>query len=97
MQKVKMLVSGKVQGVGFRYFVIITARELGILGRVWNNDDGTVGIYAQTDHPEALTKFTATIRGEASAKRKLPPFAKVTYVESTPAQFHDFTTFDVTY
>ncbi len=56
-----------------------------------------MGIYAQTDHPEALTKFTATIRGEASAKRKLPPFAKVTYVESIPAQFPDFTTFDVTY
>ena len=37
MFKVKMIVSGRVQGVGFRYFVIISARELGILGRVWNN------------------------------------------------------------
>lgn len=49
MFKVKMIVSGRVQGVGFRYFVIISARELGILGRVWNNDDGTVEILAQTE------------------------------------------------
>lgn len=27
-------------GGGFRYFVIISARELGILGRVWNNEIG---------------------------------------------------------
>ena len=63
MFKVKMIVSGRVQGVGFRYFVIISARELGILGRVWNNDDGTVGILAQTDDYQKVEEFTALIRG----------------------------------
>ena len=57
MFKVKMIVSGRVQGVGFRYFVIISARELGILGRVWNNDDGTVGILAQTDDSQKSSCF----------------------------------------
>lgn len=69
MFKVKMIVSGRVQGVGFRYFVIISARELGILGRIWNNDDGTVGILAQTDYSQKLEEFTALIRGEKSSKR----------------------------
>lgn len=69
MFKVKMIVSGRVQGVGFRYFVIISARELGILGRIWNNDDGTVGILAQTDDSQKLEEFTALIRGEKSFQR----------------------------
>ena len=97
MFKVKMIVSGRVQGVGFRYFVIISARELGILGRVWNNDDGTVGILAQTDDTQKLEEFTALIRGEKSSKGRLSPFAKVTYVESTPTSFPDFTDFNIKY
>lgn len=44
MKKVRMLVSGRVQGVGFRYSTYALALEIGdIYGRVWNNDDGTVG------------------------------------------------------
>ena len=39
MQKVRLLVSGKVQGVGFRYSTYALALEIGdIYGRVWNND-----------------------------------------------------------
>ena len=71
MFKVKMIVSGRVQGVGFRYFVIISARELGILGRVWNNDDGTVEILAQTEDEKKLEEFTAIVCGEKSSKGRL--------------------------
>ena len=43
MQKVRLLVSGRVQGVGFRYSTYTLALEIGdIYGRVWNNDNGTV-------------------------------------------------------
>ena len=97
MFKVKINVSGRVQGVGFRYFVITTARELGILGRVWNNDDGTVSILAQTENAQKLEEFTAVIRGEKSAKGRLSPFAKVTSVESQTADFTDFTDFNIKY
>ena len=42
MQKVRLLVSGRVQGVGFRYSTYALALEIGdIYGRVWNNDNGT--------------------------------------------------------
>ena len=39
-------VRGRVQGVGFRYFVEQAAKALGIRGWVRNHDDGTVEVYA---------------------------------------------------
>ena len=39
-------VRGRVQGVGFRYFVEQAAKALGIRGWVRNDDDGTVEVYA---------------------------------------------------
>lgn len=50
MQKVKMIAQGRVQGVGFRWGVYSLALEIGgITGRVWNDDDGTVGVLAQAE------------------------------------------------
>ena len=40
------LVRGRVQGVGFRYFVEHTANALGLNGWVRNMDDGRVEVYA---------------------------------------------------
>ena len=42
----RFVVSGRVQGVGFRYFVQSAARELGISGYARNLDDGTVEVLA---------------------------------------------------
>ena len=39
-------VRGRVQGVGFRYFVYRAALELGLTGYVKNLDDGRVEVYA---------------------------------------------------
>jgi acylphosphatase len=39
-------VSGKVQGVGFRYFASRVARQLGVTGYAKNLRDGSVEIYA---------------------------------------------------
>ena len=39
-------VRGRVQGVGFRYFVYRAAVELGLTGYVKNLDDGRVEVYA---------------------------------------------------
>jgi acylphosphatase len=39
-------VRGRVQGVGFRYFVEQTAQGLGVRGWVRNHDDGFVEVYA---------------------------------------------------
>ncbi len=47
MKTVRMLVSGIVQGVGFRYFAYKTALKLNITGWVRNLPDGRVEIVAQ--------------------------------------------------
>ena len=43
----RLVVSGRVQGVGFRYFVVQAARRLEITGYVRNLRDGTVEIVAE--------------------------------------------------
>ena len=49
MQTLHIIVTGQVQGVGFRYFTQRTARDLGVFGVVRNCIDGSVEIYAQGD------------------------------------------------
>ncbi len=55
-----MTASGRVQGVGYRYYCMGIARSLGLTGYVMNKDDGDVEIEAFGDE-EKLKKFTAEI------------------------------------
>ena len=88
MKKVRLIVSGRVQGVGFRYSTYQLALEIGdIYGRVWNNDDGTVEILAQSDKPEKMAKFIQAIRKGPSR------FAKVSYVDVKMVHFEDYSDF----
>ncbi|MBM3422911.1 MAG: acylphosphatase [Chlorobi bacterium] len=57
MKRARIVVSGLVQGVGFRMFVERTAGKLGISGWVRNLPDGTVEIEAQG--PETLVEELA--------------------------------------
>ena len=41
------LITGQVQGVGFRWFTSRTAKELDISGTVRNHPDGSVRVHAQ--------------------------------------------------
>lgn len=85
MKKVRIIVSGKVQGVGFRYSTYALALEIGnIYGRVWNNDDGTVEILAQSQNSDKMAKFIQEIRKGPSK------WAKVTYVDVKMDNFKDF-------
>ena len=47
MKSVHILISGRVHGVGFRYFVLHKANELNIFGWVKNTPDGKVEIEAE--------------------------------------------------
>ena len=41
-------VTGRVQGVGFRWFTSRAAKELGVSGTVYNHTDGSVRVYARS-------------------------------------------------
>ncbi|GAB4134460.1 MAG: acylphosphatase [Ignavibacteriales bacterium] len=45
--RVEVIVKGLVQGVGFRYFILRKARELGLTGYVQNLFDGNVLIVTE--------------------------------------------------
>jgi acylphosphatase len=55
------IIEGRVQGVGFRYFVLDTANELGITGWVRNRYDQTVEVTAEGER-EDLEKLLIALR-----------------------------------
>ncbi len=59
--RVDMIIKGRVQGVGYRYFTIHHAKELGITGHVKNCPDGTVSVVAEGDEKDLL-KFMAHLK-----------------------------------
>jgi acylphosphatase len=74
-QAVRLLLSGRVQGVGFRFFVRRLGEELGLAGRVRNLPDGRVEIVAAGDG-ETLARFKEEVRVG-------PPGARVSRVEES--------------
>ena len=88
LRRVKLLVSGRVQGVYFRMFTQKKAKQLGINGYVRNLEDGRVEIIAEAES-ELLDKMIAWAH-------KGPITARVDQVESEDFLFDEaFTTFDI--
>jgi acylphosphatase len=61
------IVEGRVQGVGFRYFVEENAVVLGLTGWVRNRWDGTVEVKAEGPRPALERLLAALQRGPRSA------------------------------
>ena len=59
-QAKRWLIAGRVQGVGFRYFVQGKATELNLAGWARNLDDGRVEVYA-IGHAEHLSHLAAAL------------------------------------
>jgi acylphosphatase len=73
----RYVVSGRVQGVGFRWFVRSTALELGLRGSVRNLPDGSVEVIA-AGPADALEQFERSLRNG-------PQAASVSGVAASPA------------
>lgn len=72
-ERLVAIVRGYVQGVGFRYFVVRRATELGLTGWAANEPDGTVHVVAEGS-PQALDELTRHLHAG-------PPGALVERVE----------------
>ena len=77
IQARRFLVRGRVQGVGFRWFVEREAHMLGIAGWVRNNHDGSVEVLAQGTRDQ--------LAGLHSRLREGPRAARVDAVEVSEA------------
>ena len=65
----RCIVHGRVQGVGFRWFVTRNASDLGVRGTVRNRGDGSVEVVLQADEPAPMASLLERIRGGPPASR----------------------------
>jgi acylphosphatase len=77
MSTKRFIVKGRVQGVGFRWFVEREAAMLGLAGWVRNNDDGTVEVLA-SGSDEQLESLRSKLK-------QGPRAARVDTVDEHPA------------
>jgi acylphosphatase len=61
-------VSGRVQGVGFRWWTRCRARELALVGHAANLDDGRVEVVAEGPR-DACERLLAALRGPGTPGR----------------------------
>jgi len=81
----QLIITGRVQGVGFRFYMVRKARELGLTGWVSNRRDGAVESIVQGS--------TSAVEAMIAWARRGPPSAVVAEVRVTEAS-GDFATFE---
>ncbi len=84
--RIHAIIEGRVQGVGFRYFVLEVAELLGIYGWVRNRWDETVEVVAEGERPILEKLLDALGRGPRGA---FVSNVKVDW-ENPTGEFHDF-------
>ncbi len=88
MRKVKILVSGRVQGVYFRMFTQNKAKQFGIKGHARNLPDGRVEIIAEADQ--------SSIENFIKWCHKGPVTARVDHIEITELEADEvLTSFEI--
>ncbi|MGC8538551.1 MAG: acylphosphatase [Candidatus Micrarchaeia archaeon] len=66
--KAKIIVKGRVQGVGYRAYVAKIASKYGIKGYAMNMQDGTVEVYAEGDNANVM-HFVESIKDASGMTR----------------------------
>lgn len=84
----RAIVTGRVQGVGFRFFARRAAREAGIRGWVRNRPDGTVETLAEGEE-DAVARYLERLR-------EGPHGSRVTAVDVQDTVAEESSSFDIT-
>ncbi len=63
LQAKRFLISGMVQGVGFRFFAVRAAQRVGVAGYTRNLSDGRVEVYAIGDPAQLAAMHEELARG----------------------------------
>jgi acylphosphatase len=87
LQTRRYVVTGRVQGVGFRWFVEREAAQLGIAGWVRNREDGSVEVMA-TGMPEQLGSLRTRLQVG-------PRAARVDFVQESSAPYLEAQSFHI--
>ncbi|HTY40016.1 MAG TPA: acylphosphatase [Candidatus Paceibacterota bacterium] len=87
IKHVKIIVSGRVQGVAYRYYSRAAAIESGIAGFAVNKPDGTVYLEAE-GKPAAVEKFIEWCRNG-------PPGARVDNIKVAEGEPQHFKAFSI--
>jgi acylphosphatase len=85
----RYVISGRVQGVGYRYFAQRAGIGLGLTGYARNLEDGRVEVYA-AGAPEALQDMSGLLR-------KGPRFSDVRGIEEQEAAVQQYRSFVIEY
>ena len=77
MTALRLAITGRVQGVGYRYAMIEAAAARGVTGWVRNRSDGSVDAFVQGE--------AAAVEALVAWCRRGPPAARVEAVDAQPA------------
>lgn len=90
LKRIHLLISGYVQGVGFRYKAVRWANEKKLVGWVRNTEDGKVEIVVEGEN-DAINEFVALCgKGPSGAKVE-----NVEVIELSEATNLSFTNFEI--
>lgn len=67
-ERIHLRITGRVQGVGFRWFVVAEGRRLGLRGWVRNNPDGSVELEAEGPSDALDSMRTRVSKGPPAAR-----------------------------
>ncbi|OHE54914.1 MAG: carbamoyltransferase HypF, partial [Thermodesulfovibrio sp. RBG_19FT_COMBO_41_18] len=85
MDRIKILVKGIVQGVGFRPFVYSLAKSLNLKGFVMNSSEGVVIDIEGDNSPAFIERLS----------KEAPPLSQIMGVDITPVPFYGYQDFQI--
>jgi len=88
LKQIKCTVIGRVQGVLFRNFTRLEAKRLGLVGKVWNESDGSVRVVAEGEEGK-LKEFIEKL--ETGTPWSSVKSVSVEWRDITKLTFSDFT------